>query len=218
MTLLEFKNVSYISDNKYILKNLSLEINHKDFISIVGPSGSGKSTFFRLCSQLISPTSGNIFYKGMSYNKYDPKEWRKQIAYCFQTPCFFENTVIDNLKFPFSIRNKEVNLIRIKELLEEFNMSTEYLSRKIDTLSGGEKQRISLIRSLIFSPEILLLDEATSALDEKNTSTVENVIRSLNERGITILWITHSPEQSKKYANRILTIECGELKSLEDIK
>ncbi|MEY8001311.1 ABC transporter ATP-binding protein [Clostridium sp. JNZ X4-2] len=218
MSLLEFKNVSYISDNKYILKNLSLEIIPMDFVSVVGPSGSGKSTFFKLCSQLISPTSGNIFYEGIPYVKYDPIEWRKKIAYCFQTPCLFENTVMDNLMFPFSIRNKEVDLNLIKKLLEDFKMDSSYLSRTINNLSGGEKQRIALIRTLIFIPKILLLDEVTSALDEKNTSIVENVIKSLNEKGTTILWITHNPEQNKKHANKILSIENGSLKSLEVIK
>jgi putative ABC transport system ATP-binding protein len=218
MTLLKFENVSYAVNNKYILKNMYLEVNHGDFISVVGPSGSGKSTFFRLCSQLISPTHGNIFYKNIPYTEYDPIEWRRQIAYCFQTPSLFGDTVMDNLKFPFSIRNKKLDLSMIKELLENFKMSSEYLSRSIDNLSGGEKQRIALIRTLILKPEILLLDEVTSALDEKNTLIVEDVIKSLNDSGTTILWITHNLEQSKKYANKILSIENGKFNSLEVIK
>lgn len=218
MSLLRFENVSFEKENKYILKDLYLEINYKDFISVIGHSGSGKSTFFKLCSQLITPTNGNIFYKGVSCNKYDPIELRKQISYCLQTPCLFGNTVIDNLRFPFSIRHKDIDLNIIKNLLEIFKMSPEYLSRKIENLSGGEKQRIALIRSLIFTPEILLLDEVTSALDEENTFIVENAVTSLNENGTTILWITHSIDQAKKYSNKILTIEYGELKSLEVIK
>ncbi|HBC96400.1 MAG TPA: methionine ABC transporter ATP-binding protein [Clostridium sp.] len=218
MPLLEFKNVSYTSGDKHILKNLSLAIDRGDFISIVGPSGSGKSTFFRLCSQLISPTEGTILYKNIPYNKYDPIEWRRKIAYCFQTPSFFGNTVMDNLKFPFSVRNKKADLSIIKKLLKDFKMDTEYLSRAVNNLSGGEKQRIALIRTLITGPEILLLDEVTSALDEKNTLIVENVIKSLNGSGITILWITHNSQQSRKYANKILSIENGTLKSLEVIK
>ncbi|WP_147565487.1 ABC transporter ATP-binding protein [Clostridium tyrobutyricum] len=218
MSLLEFKNVSYIRNNKSILKNISVEIDCGDFISVVGPSGSGKSTFFRLCCQLINPSYGNIFYKEIPYTEYDPIEWRRQVAYCLQTPSLFENTVMDNLKFPFSIRNKKVDLKIIKKLLEDFKMNAGYLSRSINDLSGGEKQRISLIRTLIFTPKILLLDEVTSSLDEKNTFIVESIIKSLNEKGITILWITHNPEQSKRYANKILSIENGKLKSLEVVK
>jgi putative ABC transport system ATP-binding protein len=218
MALLKFENVSYAVNNRYILKNIYLEVNHRDFISVVGPSGSGKSTFFRLCSQLVSPTNGNIFYKNIPYTKYGPIEWRRKIAYCFQTPSLFGDTVMDNLKFPFFIRNKKLDLSMIKELLKNFKMSSEYLSRSIDNLSGGEKQRIALIRALIFNPEILLLDEVTSALDEKNTLIVEDVIKSLNDSGTTILWITHNSEQSKKYANKILSIENGKFNSLEVIK
>ncbi|MTK11130.1 MAG: ATP-binding cassette domain-containing protein, partial [Clostridiaceae bacterium] len=99
-----------------------------------------------------------------------------------------------------------------------FNMSTDYLEKDTINLSGGEKQRISLIRSLIFKPEVLLLDEVTSALDVDNTKIVENIINNLNEEGVTILWITHNPEQSRKYANKILTIENGSLKSLEVLR
>lgn len=96
-----------------------------------------------------------------------------------------------------------------------FKFSEDYLKRKVRDLSGGEKQRIALIRTLIFKPDILLLDEVTSALDVDNTLIVEDVIQSLNEKGITILWITHNLEQSKKYANKILSIEKGKIKSLE---
>ncbi|MBV4419858.1 ATP-binding cassette domain-containing protein [Clostridium tyrobutyricum] len=218
MSLLEFKNVSYISNNKSILKDISVGIDCGDFISVVGPSGSGKSTLFRLCCQLISPSNGNIFYKEIPYTEFDPIELRRQVAYCFQIPSLFESTVMDNLKFPFSIRNKRVDSTIIKKLLEDFKMDSEYLPRSINNLSGGESQRISLIRTLIFPPKILLLDEVTSALDEKNTFIVENIIKSLNEEGITILWITHNSEQSKRYANKILSIENGKLKSLEVIK
>jgi putative ABC transport system ATP-binding protein len=218
MSLLSFKNVSYKNNERSILKNISLEVNSGDFISVIGPSGSGKSTFFKLCCQLISPTSGDITYKNKSYTAYDPIKWRKQIAYCFQTPCLFGKTVMDNLEFPFSIRNKSLDLEIINKLLKLFMMDSKYLSRNIANLSGGEKQRISLIRTLIFNPEILLLDEVTSALDEKNTSIVEKVIKSLNDNGTTILWITHNSKQSRKYANKIMTIENGRLKSLEVLK
>jgi putative ABC transport system ATP-binding protein len=99
-----------------------------------------------------------------------------------------------------------------------FKMPSEFINKNVKNLSGGEKQRIALIRSLIFKPEILLLDEVTSALDIDNAKMVENIIFSLNKEGITVLWITHNPEQSRKYANRILSIEAGKIKSLEVLK
>lgn len=219
MPLLEFKNVSYVSnDNKSIIKNISVEVNAGDFISVVGPSGSGKSTFFKLCAQLISAADGDIIFRNKNCKDYNPLEWRKNIAYCFQTPYLFGNTVMDNLSFPYSIRNMKADLKKAEKLLEMFSLGKEYLHEEVRNLSGGEKQRIALIRTLLFKPEILLLDEVTSALDEDNTQVVEKVIQKLNKENVTILWITHNSEQSRRYANKILTIENGEIKSLEVIR
>ncbi len=211
-------NVTYVNDGKTILKDISLNIEQKDFMSIVGASGSGKSTLLKLCSDLISPTNGSIFYKGKEFNDYSPMELRKNIAYCFQTPYLFGDTVMNNINFPFSIRNVKFDSNKVSHLFSLFHMTTDYLLKDVRNLSGGEKQRIALIRSLIFMPQILLLDEITSALDNNNSKIVENVIDSLNKEGITVLWVTHNLEQSMKYANKLLTVEAGEIKSLEVIR
>lgn len=216
MSLLEFKNVSYVNDNKTILKNISLDINKGDYIFVEGHSGSGKSTFFKLCSQLISPTEGDIIYAGRSYKEYNPIEWRKSIAYCLQTPYLFGNTVMDNLKFPYSIRDTKADLHRIEELLCTFKLDKAYLSKDVKNLSGGEKQRIAIIRTLLCRPDILLLDEVTSALDADNTLIVENVIEAVNGEGVTVLWITHDTEQGKKYGNKTIYIEDGEIKKIKE--
>lgn len=218
MALLEFQDVVFENDGERILKNISISIDEGDFISVVGPSGSGKSTFLKLCSHLISPTQGDILFKNQSLFTYNPTELRKNIAYCFQTPYLFGETVMENLSFPFLIRNLKFDQERVKDLFSIFQMTTDYLSKEVRNLSGGEKQRIALMRSLIFIPEILLLDEVTSALDRDNTAIVEKVISEYHKAGVTILWITHNPEQSRKYANKVLTIEAGEIKGLEVIR
>lgn len=215
MQLLDFRNVSFANDGKSILRNVSFVADAGDFISIVGPSGSGKSTLLRLCGHLISPTTGDIFYKGLNMTEYIPTELRKSISYCSQLPYLFGSTVKDNLDFPFSIRNMPFNESRVKELFALFNISPTFLNADVQNLSGGEKQRISLVRTLLFLPEVLLLDEVTSSLDVENARMVEDAISSLNRDGITVLWITHDPEQSQKYANKIITLEAGEIKSLE---
>jgi putative ABC transport system ATP-binding protein len=217
MAILEFKDVSYTHNEKNILENISIEIDLGDFISIVGHSGSGKSTFLKLCSDLITPTDGYIKYKDKYFSDYDPIELRKNIAYCFQTPYLFGDTVMDNISFAYSIRGKKIDLDRVNKLFSMFNLNEDYLEKEVLNLSGGEKQRISIIRSLLFNPEVLLLDEVTSALDVDNTLVVESVINSLNEKGTTILWVTHNIEQSRKYANKVLTIDTGKIKSLEVI-
>lgn len=216
--MLQLQKVSYIKDGKTIQKDITIDIHSGDFISVVGPSGSGKSTLLKLCCHLISPTSGQILYKNKSIDDYSPTELRKQISYCFQTPYLFGDKVMDNIRFPFSIRNLKVDQKRVDELFSLFNLDLDFLNQDVKNLSGGEKQRIALIRTLLFKPEILLLDEVTSALDMDNTQIVENVITELNSEGITILWITHNLEQSRRYSNKILTVEAGEIKSVEVLK
>lgn len=218
MPILEFSNVSFSNEGKSILKNLNIRIESGDYISIVGPSGSGKSTFLKLCNNLISPSEGNISFNNKNVSEYNPIELRKEIAYCFQMPHLFGDTVMDNLSFPFKIRNKKVDMDRIKYLFSLFSMDEEFIDEKVLNLSGGEKQRIALMRTLMFTPEVLLLDEVTSALDSENTLIVENIINKLNNEGSTILWVTHNEEQSTKYANKLLTLENGEIKSLEVLK
>jgi putative ABC transport system ATP-binding protein len=218
LSLLEFKNVSYISDNKAILKDFNLATETGDFISILGPSGSGKSTFLKMCSHLITPTKGEIFFREKNILEYNPMDLRKKIAYCFQTPYLFGDTVLDNLSFPYSIRDSKVNLKKIDEFLDAFSLDNEILHKNTKNLSGGEKQRIALIRTMLFKPDILLLDEVTSALDVDNTLIVENIIKNLNKQGITIMWVTHNPEQGRKYANKLLFVESSKIKALEVIR
>jgi ABC-type uncharacterized transport system, ATPase component len=218
LPLLKFQDVSFESEDKFILKNISVDIEPGDFISIIGPSGSGKSTFLKLCSHLISPTKGTIAYKNKNITDYNPIELRRNIVYCFQTPYLFGDTVVENIHFPFSIRNIKPDQRKIDDLFSMFHMPEDFLHKDVRNLSGGEKQRIALIRSLLFMPDILLLDEITSALDAGNASIVENVIADLNKKGTTVLWITHNLEQSRKYANTLLTIDTGEIKSMEVIK
>lgn len=212
------KNVTYKDKDNVIIDNFSLNVKEKDYISIVGPSGSGKSTILKLFSHLISQTSGTIEFKRKNYTAYSPYELRRQITYCFQNPILFGDTVIDNFKFPYTIRKKALDKDRIKYFLQLFDFSESILDKDIHKLSGGEKQRIALIRSLLFKPEVLLLDEVTSALDAENTKIVESVINKLNLEGMTILWVTHNIEQSKKHANKLLSIEGGKLKNLEVIR
>lgn len=218
MSILEFKNAFYTHGDDDIINDLSIKIDKGDFIYIVGPSGGGKSTFLKLCCHLISLTKGKILYKGIDMNQYDPIDLRLDISYCFQTPYLFGDTVEDNFLFPYKVRNKKVDLNKIYELLEQFKFNRDFFKKEVKNLSGGEKQRIALIRNLLFKPEILLLDEVTSALDAENTLIVEDAVKDLNEDGVTILWVTHDIEQSKRHGNKILTLENGKIKSLEVIQ
>lgn len=218
MSILKLDNIKYSQNNDDILKGINLNIDEGDIISIVGPSGSGKSTLLKICSDLISATAGDIHYRDKNYKDYNPIELRKNISYCVQIPFLFGDTVYDNLSYPFKIRKKEVDKALIVEFLEKFNLDKSYIEKSVDSLSGGEKQRIALIRNLIFKPDILLLDEVTASLDPENSKVVENIIKDLNKSGTTVLWITHDIAQSNSIFNKKITMENGLIKNKEDLR
>lgn len=218
MALLELSNISYAVKDKIIIRDVSLAVNEGDYLTIVGPSGSGKSTLLKLCSDLISPTFGSITYNGRNLTAIDPESYRKEVGYCFQRPYLFAKTVRRNILFPYDIRGMKPDMERIKLLFDLLHMPMEYFERHNGELSGGEMQRICLIRSLIFEPKVLLLDEVTSALDSVNAAIVEQVIDELYKNGITIVSITHNEEQSLRSANRRITIIDGSIAKEEVLR
>lgn len=218
MSLLELKNVSYIKEGKIILNDISLKVEEGDFISIVGASGSGKSTLLKLCSHLISPTHGEMLFRGKDMMSYDPVQLRREISYCVQSGGLFGRTVEENLAFPYEARGLSMDRAAVLAMLAKFGLGEDLLKEENKNLSGGEKQRVALARTLTLKPEVVLLDEVTSALDVDNTRIVEEIIRELNESGTTILWITHSPEQSRRLANKLLTVENGQVKAVEVLR
>lgn len=217
MDILKISNVRYSSDKDEIIKGINLTVKKGDCISIVGKSGSGKSTFLKMLSDLISPTEGVIYYNGKDYKEINPIELRRKISYCIQIPYLFGERVYENLTFPFEIRNTSVDEDEILKLLELLKLDKGYLNKKVDALSGGEKQRIALIRNLLYKPDILLLDEVTSGLDKENTKIVQALIKKINEEGMTILWITHDMDQSKSIFNKRVHIDEGKIIKEENL-
>ncbi|SHI68473.1 putative ABC transport system ATP-binding protein [Geosporobacter subterraneus DSM 17957] len=212
MKLLELQSVHYRINRTEILRGIDLNISTGEFLTIIGPSGSGKSTLLRLLNNLNSPTSGNILYREKNINTYVPEALRVQISYVFQKPYLFGTKVIDNLKYPFKLHSKEIDLGKISALLKELNLDEDILQKNIHSLSGGEQQRIALIRSLILEPEVLLLDEITASLDPVNRSMVEDFIKQLHQRSeLTILLVTHDMQQAKGLGNRTLYMNQGKI-------
>ena len=218
MNILSIRDVYYMAHNTDILKGISIDVKEGDCISIIGSSGSGKSTLLKICSDLITPSSGDVYYREKNYKDYNPLELRRRVSYCIQTPYLFGATVIENLIFPFKIRKKEIDKIRIIKLFNKFNLDESFLYKEIKSLSGVEKQRIALARNLIYIPDILLLDEVTSALDKENCKLVEAYIKELNDKGVTIVWVTHSMEQSESIFNRRILISDGKVEKMEELK
>ncbi|MCG3413541.1 ATP-binding cassette domain-containing protein [Staphylococcus massiliensis] len=216
--MLELKNVSYQTDQRKILKNINLTIEKGSSIAIVGPSGSGKSTLLRAISNLISVTSGEIYFKGKTYAQYQPEKLRQHVSYLPQAPSLFGETIKDNLIFPSIIRKESFNEDRAYGLLQKVGLGRYDLCDKVANLSGGEKQRITIARQLMYTPDVLLLDESTSALDEQNQINIEKHIFELNQKGVALLWITHDTSQSHRQFEKRITIDAGEITHEEVLK
>lgn len=204
--LLQLKDIGYAIDGKTILNNVQINLQAGDFKLITGPSGCGKSTLLKIVASLISPTQGTVLFQEKDINTISPEKYRQQVSYCTQTPTLFGATVYDNLAFPYQIRKLPFDKNKILDDLQYFSLHETILEKGINELSGGEKQRVSLIRNLQFLPQILLLDEITSALDEENKIKVNEFIHHLTtDKKIGVLWVTHDQDEIS-HANEVITL------------
>lgn len=216
MKYLALERVSFVAEEREILRDIDLSIEKGDYLIITGPSGSGKSTVLKILGDLISPTSGQRIFKDRSYLDYEPTDLRKKVSYCLQKPVLFGETVWENLEFPYKIRDIECDKERMKELLDYFQLASLDLSKDPQTLSGGEAQRISLIRSILVKPEVLLLDEVTSSLDQVNQEIVLSAMDQLHKEGMTIVEVTHNLHREDFKRKRHLGLVDGSIDFLRE--
>lgn len=204
--ILQLMQVSYHIGDKPLLNNTNLSVAPGEFKLITGPSGCGKSTLLKIIASLLSPDSGKILFDGEDITTLTPETYRQQVSYCAQTPALFGDTVYDNLAFPWQIRHQQPNPADFQAQLARFGLAEGTLSKSINELSGGEKQRVSLIRNLQFLPKVLLLDEITSALDEQNKRNVNDIIHQyVRDQQIAVLWVTHDKDEIS-HADEVITL------------
>ncbi|HDV8499683.1 iron efflux ABC transporter ATP-binding subunit FetA [Enterobacter bugandensis] len=205
--VLQIKDVGFRVANNTILQHVGFNLFPGEFKLITGPSGCGKSTLLKIVASLMSPTEGTILFEGQDIASLSPESYRQQVSYCVQTPVLFGDTVFDNLIFPWQIRNKTPEPEKFIDDLARFGLAKETLTKSISELSGGEKQRVSLIRNLQFLPKVLLLDEITSALDDANKRNVNEIIhRYAREQNIAVLWVTHDSNEIT-HADDVITLQ-----------
>ena len=211
MSILSLTDISYQVEQRQILNKVNLEVQAGDFLTLTGPSGGGKSTLLKIIASLISPSDGEIIFQGQNQRDYEITTYRQLVSYCFQQPSLFGQTVADNLQFPFVIRNEASSQVQIEQALTKVNLPTSYLNKNITELSGGEKQRVALLRNTMFLPKILLLDEVTVGLDARSIEIVHQFIKQLwQEAGLTIIQITHNQAEISQ-AVKVLWLEEGSL-------
>ncbi|GAV25250.1 hypothetical protein ciss_11830 [Carboxydothermus islandicus] len=198
-------------DGKVILDGITFTVEEGDFLGVLGPSGAGKSSLFKLLNRLLSPTSGEIYYRGKNLKEYDPVKLRREIGYVWQKPYLFGQKVLEDLTYPFRLSQEKPDMELIYKYLAQANLKEEILAKKPTELSGGEAQRISLIRTLLVKPRVLLLDEVTSALDTENTRAIlDLILREKEEKNLTVLAITHNLEAFN--FKKVLYLNAGQVK------
>lgn len=209
--LLLLDRVSFKPGDTYILKEITFQLNKGEKTVLTGPSGSGKSTLLQLMAYLLTPTEGRIRYKGQPVEEIESTSYRKKVSYVSQNAQLFDQTVRDNLVFPYHIREESFSEEKAKESLEKVCLPDSYIDKSIEELSGGEKQRIALIRHLLFDPDILLLDEVTSSLDSANQAIVFDLLDTVNEeKQCTLLISTHDQKQIDE-SDRLIRLTNGRL-------
>ncbi|MFW5713303.1 MAG: ABC transporter ATP-binding protein [Brevefilum sp.] len=208
---LKAENLTFQVDDQRILSSISFEVNSGERLAIFGPSGAGKSTLIRLLNRLDEPTSGTVYLQGKDYRQIPPRQLHRRLGLVMQQPHLFPGTVADNLRFGPEAQGETLSDERIEVLLKGVDLAG-FAERSVNTLSGGETQRVNLARTLANDPVVLLLDEPTSSLDDDSRREVEETIRSvLEEHQVTCLLVTHDSEQVQRMADRVLLLKGGRL-------
>lgn len=206
--MIEIKNLTKSYDKKCILKNINLKINDNEQISIIGKSGCGKSTLLRCIARLEKIDKGQILIDNENIN--DIKNFYNKVGMVFQSFNLFENmTVLENLIIaPVKLKmySKEETVKLAKNYLKEINLENK-INEYPKNLSGGEKQRVAIIRALMEKPKILLLDEPTSSLDPQMKKEVLELVTKLKDYNITIIVVSHELNFVKDFSSRIIFVD-----------
>lgn len=216
---IELKNATVIFQSMepvYALQNVTLSVEKGEWISILGPSGSGKTTLLNVIAGLLPLTSGSIQVDGDDLSEYGQDELqeyrREKIGFIFQDYRLFDQfTVLENTMLPqWPYQPKKLIREKSEAVLERLGMGHR-LHALPQELSGGEKQRAAIARAILHDPQILLCDEPTGNLDEGNRRNILQILKGLNDNGMTILFVTHDQEAAA-YGSRTLTIRDGKLR------
>ena len=192
---LKFQNISVRFDDKIIIENINFELVSNQKAVLIGSSGSGKSSLLNILLGFVKPITGNVFVDNIKLEKSSKSDLRKNFAWVPQELNFTNTNVKDFIILPFGFnQNKSIKPSdeQINELLETFLLDSHLLSKSLNELSGGEKQRMTLISALLLKRPILIVDELTSALDSNSKKAVMDFVFNLKDT--TILSASHDEE------------------------
>lgn len=216
-SIIEIKNLKYAyTSEKPALKGIDLTISEGEHIAVIGSNGAGKSTFFLNLNGVLTPNSGEIYFKGkkMTRDKKDLNTLRKSIGIVFQDADnqIIASTVMGEVSFgPMNLKlPKEEVIKRVDEALAYMNI-TEFKDRPPHYLSGGEKKRISIADIIAMHSEVIVFDEPTAALDPINAEMLEEVLEKLGNQGKTMLISTHDVDFAYRWAERAVVFCDGQI-------
>ncbi|MDL2398943.1 ABC transporter ATP-binding protein [Rhizobium mayense] len=215
MSSVNIKNVQKKFDEQVVLTRINLEVRDHEFLVLLGPSGCGKSTLLRMIAGLDNPSSGQIYIGGTDATRLPPKD--RNIAMVFQNYALYPHlSVFENIAFPLRVRGEERAAIEKKVRWAAQIVEIErHLSRKPRQMSGGERQRTALARSLVREPAVFLLDEPLSNLDAKLRHTAREELRLFQERvGLTSVYVTHDQVEAMGLGQRIVVMDRGEIRQI----
>lgn len=212
--MIKVNNINKYYNDFQALNNINLEISKGDFVCIYGNSGSGKTTLLNILGLIDNKFEGEYILNDVSIKSLDDNQLaelrNKYFGYIFQSynvdPYY---SVYESIEIPLIISKKKDYKDKILDIISYVGLG-EKTYKKCSTLSGGELQRVSVARALVNDAEIIIADEPTGALDSKNANNIMALLKDLNEKGKTIILVTHNAEQIK-LANKVFNISDGEL-------
>ena len=197
------------------MNNISLDINEKEFVTLLGPSGCGKTTTLRILGGFVKPDSGDVIFEGKRINDLPPYE--RQINTIFQKYALFPHlNVYENIAFGLRVQKKSEAEIKktVNEMLELVNLKG-FNKRDINSLSGGQQQRVSIARALAVKPRVLLLDEPLGALDLKLRKDMQVELKNIQQRlGITFVYVTHDQEEALSMSDTVVVMDNGRIQQI----
>lgn len=217
MAYIEFRNIDKFYSENHVLKNVNLNIEKGQFVTLLGPSGCGKSTLLRCLSGLEEISSGQIIMDGKDITGLEPKD--RNIGMVFQHYSLFPNmTVEENIAFGLKMKKKPQDEIdsKVKEVTEMVELTGKEKAYPV-SLSGGQQQRVALARSIVQQPKVLLLDEPLSAIDAKLRKALQQSIREVHKKlGLTSIFVTHDQDEAMVMSDTIHLFHDGKIEQSSD--
>lgn len=200
------------ADGAPLFSEVTAVIEKPDMIALLGVSGQGKSTLQRILAALDKADEGAIRLHNVSQCDMDPRGWRMKVCYVAQQAVMLQGSIEHNLKTVSLLHRTPYDRELVQHLLRRLGLEHLDLSKSAADLSGGEKQRVSLLRSLLLHPEVLLLDEVTASLDRGSKQMVEEMLKEWHDQeGTTMIWVTHDLEQARQLSKTVWFMAEGTL-------